>query len=424
VLTGMRIRSRVGAWLWFPKVLATSLAPLLALVGGVAAVLGLARRTRLTALLGLAGAAITGRYVAQAAAAHADWPAAFGPDWQERVDPALTAHMPRRPWPWSFRSDGGPRVQRDVVYWTLSDSGRALLCDVWQPGGASPSGLAVVYVHGGAWHLGTKAQNTGTFFSHLAAQGHVVVDVAYRLLPETDGLGMVGDVKRAVAWTKRQAAALGIDPARIVLAGGSAGAHLALVAAYGAANADLTPADLRGEDTSVCGVVSYYGPADLRPLLSLGSTGASGDGTWAGFRDVFGGLGRLDGGRHSAGAWPASELSMALNLLGGQVEERERLAELLSPICLVSPQSPPTLFLHGRYDALVPIEPARLLYRRLREVGVPVAMIEFPQTEHGFDLFLPTWSVATHVATYEVDRFLALLASPPRGAGGGAAASC
>ena len=62
------------------------------------------------------------------------------------------------------------------------------------------SGLAVVYLHGGAWYGLDKDVGTRPLFRHLAAQGHVVVDVAYRLFPETDLPGMVADAKRALAW--------------------------------------------------------------------------------------------------------------------------------------------------------------------------------------------------------------------------------
>jgi acetyl esterase/lipase len=57
------------------------------------------------------------------------------------------------------------------------------------------------------------------------------VDVAYRLFPETDMLGMVADAKRALAWLQHHAADLQVRPDRVVLAGGSAGGHLALLAA-------------------------------------------------------------------------------------------------------------------------------------------------------------------------------------------------
>ena len=125
------------------------------------------------------------------------------------------------------------------------------------------SGLAVVYLHGSACCVLDKDVATRPLFRHLAAQGHVIVDVAYRLFPETDVPGMVADAKRAVAWVKDHAADLEIEPDRIVLAGGSAGGHLALLAAYAHDDPALTPAELAGSDPRVCGVVSLYGQADL-----------------------------------------------------------------------------------------------------------------------------------------------------------------
>ena len=94
----------------------------------------------------------------------------------------------------------GADVERDVPFWTIPDSDRQLLCDIWRPAEGTASGLAYVYLHPSGWAVGDKAMFTRPFFNHLTAQGHTVVDVAYRLLPEVDLRGMVGDAKRAVAW--------------------------------------------------------------------------------------------------------------------------------------------------------------------------------------------------------------------------------
>ncbi len=89
------------------------------------------------------------------------------------------------------------------------------------------------------------------------------MDVAYRLCPEVDIYGMIGDVKRAIAWMKANASRYGVNPEKIVLGGGSAGGHLALLAGYTPQHPELTPEDLKSADLSVCGVISYYGPTDL-----------------------------------------------------------------------------------------------------------------------------------------------------------------
>jgi acetyl esterase/lipase len=48
------------------------------------------------------------------------------------------------------------------------------------------------------------------------------MDVAYRLCPEVDIYGMIGDVKRAIAWIKANASRYDVNPEKIVLGGGSA----------------------------------------------------------------------------------------------------------------------------------------------------------------------------------------------------------
>jgi acetyl esterase/lipase len=58
------------------------------------------------------------------------------------------------------------------------------------------------------------------------------MSVAYRLWPEVDIYGMIGDVKRAIVWMKVNAERYEVDPARVVVDGGSTGAHLAMLAAY------------------------------------------------------------------------------------------------------------------------------------------------------------------------------------------------
>jgi hypothetical protein len=101
-------------------------------------------------------------------------------------------------------------VERDVAYWTVPGTDRQLLADLWQPPeGTQPSGLAFIYRHGGGHASGDKGGPTEPWFRHLAAQGHVVMDVAYRFCPETNVPGMQGDVKRAIVWMKRNAAHYG-----------------------------------------------------------------------------------------------------------------------------------------------------------------------------------------------------------------------
>jgi acetyl esterase/lipase len=239
----------------------------------------------------------------------------------------------------------------------------------------------------------------------------VVVDVAYRLFPETDLPGMLADAKRALAWVQDHAADLQIQPDRVVVAGGSAGGHLALLAAYAPDDPALTPAELAGSDPRVCGVVSLYGQADLAAHYDHTGQAKScrpedPQPDWdapppAWMVRLFGPeVGRLK-------LVPASRLDW---LVGGTPSQLPDRYAQLSPIEHVHPGCPPTLLVHGQHDQMAPVAAMRDLQRRLERAGVPVTGVYLPQTDHGFDLLATTWSPPARVAIHVLERFLAVLA--------------
>lgn len=100
--------------------------------------------------------------------------------------------------------------------------------DVYRP--ARGEGAPVlVMVHGGAWRLGDKGARgvVANKVAHWVPRGVVFVSVNYRLLPQADPLQQAGDVAKALAAVQAKAAGWGGDPAKVVLMGHSAGAHLA-----------------------------------------------------------------------------------------------------------------------------------------------------------------------------------------------------
>ena len=298
----------------------------------------------------------------------------------------------------------------------MPGSGRKLLCDLWQPPPeVPPSGLAVVYLHGGAWYALDKDFATRPLFRHLVAQGHVIVDVAYRLYPETDLPGMVADTKRAVAWVQDHAADLQVRPDRIVLAGGSSGGHLALLAASTHDDPILTPAELAGSDQQVCAVVSLYGQADLAAHYDHTDQAKwcrpdDPQPDWdapppAWMARLFGpDVDRLK-------LVPASRLDW---LVGGTPSQLPDRYAQLSPLHRVHPGCPPSLLVHGDHDQLAPVAAMRRLQRRLEQVGVPVTGVYLPHTDHAFDLLATTWSPPARVAIHVLERFLAALATTDR----------
>jgi acetyl esterase/lipase len=420
ILPYVRHTSRATIALLGPKYLATALAAHVVPAGALGALLGLVSRSTLAIISGALGAGLAGNYVRRVAVRHDGFARAFGTDWHTRIPPEVRQVMLQRRWSWRIPRVAEPRWTRDVGFATIPGSDRTLLADIWQPPvGVTPSGTAIVYLHGGAWYLMDKDVLTRPFFRRLAAQGHVIMDVAYRLCPETDLAGMVGDGQRAVAWIKANADRYGVHPDRVVLMGASSGGHAALLAAYAAGHPQLTPTDLRSVDTSVRAVVSYYGVADLR---------AYGEHTTARLADrpEAGSVERSEPGeleqalnRLMLGRTLTAEQSpptpphrrMMQDLVGGLPEEVPEMYDLASPIQHVNPASPPTLLFQGEHDSIVPVESARRLAEALRAAGVPVVCVEFPGTEHAFDLLYPPLvGPAAQAAFYDLERFLRVIA--------------
>jgi acetyl esterase/lipase len=211
------------------------------------------------------------------------------------------------------------------------------------------------------------------------------MDVAYRLYPETDMLGMVGDAKRAIAWMKAQGPAYGLDPERVVVAGASTGGHLALLAAYTPRDGALTPDDMGARDLSVRAVISCYGPTDLRAYYDHTRQeiwGNLGQATEAQppsplIRDVLGtSYERL--GLGMTGAAGAME-----PLVGGTPETVPDRYALFSPITHVQPDCPSTLLIQGKDDVIAPVRATNLLFEQLVAAGVPAVNIVFPLAREG-----------------------------------------
>lgn len=387
---------------------AAALSPFLMVLGLLGASLGWLSRAPVAVGAGLLGVGISLIYILLVIRPQPGFDRAFGKDWSSQIPPSRAAQLLKRRWGLGLRRTEEPSWERDIAFWTIPGTDRQLLCDLWQPpAGVERSGLAFIYFHGSGWWVLDKDVGTRPMFRRLAEQGHVIMDVAYRLCPEVDIYGMIGDVKRAVAWMKANAGPYGVDPERVVLGGGSAGGHLALLAAYAPDHPLLTPPDVQGSDLTARAVVSYYGPTDLGacyrktrqerlvnlPRVEVGLPGA------ATMKKNMTGAGRLD------------------TLLGGHLQEVPEMYELASPVTHVHTGCPPTLLVQGETDVITPAAATRELYRKLVECGVPAVNVIYPLTNHAFDLLLPQVSPPSRAATYYLERFLALMseAAPDSG---------
>ena len=395
------IKPRVSLlFVLFIPLTAGAMSPCLAIMGAIGAVLGWVYGVPWAVLMGILGACWMTWYIWRCTRDHKGFENAFGAGWKDKIPPQQAKKMVKRRWPFLLKASPVPIWERDFPFWTIPDTDRQLLCDIWRPADGKTTGLAYIYLHGSAWAVGDKDMFTRPFFRHLTAQGHTVIDVAYRLIPEADIYGMVGDAKRAVAWIKANADRYGVNPEKIILGGGSAGAHIALLAGYTPENPEFTPEDLKKADLTVCGMLSYYAPTDLVAGYDIYDVRKLSEklppapiGTKIDRKEQFSYAGRLD------------------ILLGGHPEEVLDRYQLANPTTHVHPGCPPTLLLQGDKDSLVPVDDTRTLYAKLVESGVPAINVVFPWTQHAFDLVLPQISPSAQSALYDVDRFLALMAN-------------
>jgi len=197
----------------------------------------------------------------------------------------------------------------------------------------------------------------------------------------------------------------------VAVTGGSAGGHLALLAGYTPGHPELTPDDLRDANTTVRGIFAYYGATEMNAVLKHASLMMP-DKPSRGIEIALSLLSSImnisvKDSVEDLGWFSAS--MMIGNPMGGKPEEVPEVYELASPITHANSDCPPTLLLQGEHDIIIPANAVRELHQRLVEVGVPSIYVEFPQTNHGFELIFPQVSPSAHAALHDLDHYLALM---------------
>jgi acetyl esterase/lipase len=262
-------------------------------------------------------------------------------------------------------------VLRNVRY--ADGAGRRHLLDVYRPAVPVTGAPVLVQIHGGAWIIGEKRQQGRPLMYELAAHGWVCVAPNYQLSPRVLFPEHLVDVKRALRWVREEVAGYGGDPDFVVVTGGSAGGHLAALAALTPNDPEYQPG-FEDVDTSVTACVPFYAPYDLtRRFAGRGADG-------------FGGL-------------------LERMVVGQRLAEAPDVYARASPIERIGPEAPPFMVVHGTADSLVSVEAARAFAVELREVSSqPVVFVELPGAEHAFEVF---HSVRSDTVVRGVHRFLA-----------------
>jgi len=242
---------------------------------------------------------------------------------------------------------------------------------IFSPDGVKPTDHrpAIVFFFGGGWTGGTPKQFEPQC-RYLASRGMVAMTADYRVFSRQGTLAVkcVEDAKSAIRWVRANASQLGIDPKRIVAAGGSAGGHIA------ACTGVIEEFDAPSEDTAVSSVPNAL--VLFNPALVLAPV--------------------------EGHEMKSERLEHIENRLGTKPES-------LSPAHHVRKGAPPTLILHGKADTTVPYETTEIFTEAMKKAGNRCELIGYEDQGHGFFNYGRRGNSNFIATTKEMDKFLASL---------------
>lgn len=220
--------------------------------------------------------------------------------------------------------------------------------DIYFPDSGGPWPV-LVYVHGGSWMHGDKAE-ASMFAKSMNMLGYLVASINYRLYPPATWPSMIEDVKCAVRSLRAHAAEYNLDPNRVAAFGPSAGGHLVSLLGTTTPEDGWDVGEYLEQSSRVQAVVSLAGVMDLS--------------------------------RH----FPNADIELVKRVGFGEHNVFEA-----SPITHVTPDDPPFLLIHGDLDDLVPVEQSQLMYDRLVQMNVPAQLVIVNNAGHSFlELHGPT----------------------------------
>jgi len=183
---------------------------------------------------------------------------------------------------WTFSAVNDIRVVPNIVYSTAN--GYDCKLDVYARRNAKAPTPTVMYVHGGGWVAGTKEGAVMNILPYLD-WGLSVVNVEYRLARVSLAPAAVEDCRNALRWIFKHAKEYGFDTTKIIVAGASAGGHLALMTGMLQASDgfDLpTDWDYATVQPHVAAIINWFGITDVKDLLSGKNMQSVGRGSFGG----------------------------------------------------------------------------------------------------------------------------------------------
>lgn len=229
---------------------------------------------------------------------------------------------------------------QDVQYGDAD--GTANLLDAYLPEDRDRNTKVIVYIHGGSWVQGDKTEFPRQLIEELVGKRkYALASLNYRLVKDGTNRfpAQIEDIKKALAFISANALEYTYDGNRYALIGASAGAHLAMLYAYGYDS-------LKQVKT----VVDIFGPVDL--------------------------------GDENVRKPGLESNDIIVNFLG-TADKDAPIVKRSSPYTyLTAASAVPTLIFHGKADELVNVGQSEKLYAKLQQLGIPSQMKLYPGEKH------------------------------------------
>jgi acetyl esterase/lipase len=226
---------------------------------------------------------------------------------------------------------------KNMTYCTMQ--GEPQKMDVYLPSAGGPWPV-LVYVHGGSWMTGDKAE-ADMFVGGMTAEGYAVVSLNYRLYPAARFPQMIEDIKCAIRSLRAHAREFNLDADHIAALGVSAGGHLVSLLGTTDVSAGWDVGEYLEYSSRVQAVIALAPATDLTQQFLSPETQAQ----------LLQGFGTA-------------------NILTA------------SPITHVSPGDPPFLLIHGDRDPLLPVQQSQAMYEQLIAAGVPAQLVIVQNGDH------------------------------------------
>jgi acetyl esterase/lipase len=236
------------------------------------------------------------------------------------------------------------RIVPNITYLTANNFDAKL--DVYSRSDVTTPQPTLIWIHGGGWTGGNKEGATFSLLPYME-MGWNVVNVEYRLARVSQAPAAVEDCLCALRWVIRNAKQYNFDITKLVVSGGSAGGHLALITAMIPASVGMDRQCPGTEELKVAAVVDWYGITDVVDLLE-----------------------------------GPNMKTYAVQWLGSMPNRRD-VAQRVSPLTYVRPGLPPVISIQGDADPTVPYSHSVRLQEALKKTGVDGELVTIPGGRHG-----------------------------------------